>query len=185
MICWMPLNFPKEVTIFKLAMLLFKSHRNLSKYAYEILRLLVHQICILSEKAANEEFYGLFVNTNGHFNGQIPADSRMEYLVKTIKTHLKHMHSNKTEKNIAKRTSAIATISDISSRYDSATNVLVRTKRHSDRSSRGDELIQFESIRVLEKCGHFDERLDGIVMPFQILGQAQRTEWIVGIITHG
>ena len=137
----------RHISLFKLAMLLFKSHRNLSKYAYEILRLLVHQICILSEKAANEEFHGLFVNTNGHFDGHIPADRRMEYLVKTIKTHLKHMYSNKTEKNIAKRTSAIATISDISSRYDSATNVLVRTKQHSDRSSRGDELILLESIR--------------------------------------
>lgn len=49
------------------------------KYVYEIMRLLVHQTCILSEKAANEEFYGLFVNTTGRFNGHIPADRRMEY----------------------------------------------------------------------------------------------------------
>lgn len=64
----------RHISLFKLAMLLFKSHRNLSKYAYEILRLLVHQICILLENAANEEFYALFVNTNGHFDGHIPAD---------------------------------------------------------------------------------------------------------------
>ena len=68
-------------------------------------------------------------NTNGHFDGHIPADRRMEYLVKTVKTHLKHMYSNKTEKNIVKRTSVIATISDISERYDSTTNVIVRTER--------------------------------------------------------
>ena len=139
----------RHISLFKLTMLLFKSHRNLSKYAYEILRVLVHQICILSEKAAAEEFYALFVNTNGHFDGHIPADRRMEYLVKTVKTHLKHMYSNKTEKNIVKRTSAIATISEISERYDSTTNVIVRTKRHSDRSSRGDELILLDSIRAV------------------------------------
>ena len=54
----------RHISLFKLTMLLFKSHRNLSKYASEILRVLVHQICILSEKAAAEEFYALFVNTN-------------------------------------------------------------------------------------------------------------------------
>lgn len=45
----------------------------------EIMRLLVHQTCMLSEKAAKEEFYGFFVNTTGRFNGHIPAYRRMEY----------------------------------------------------------------------------------------------------------
>lgn len=56
---------------------------NLSKYAYEIMRSLLLQTCILSEKAANEEFHGLFCQRC--FNGHIPADRRMEYLVKEVK----------------------------------------------------------------------------------------------------
>ena len=61
----------RHISLLKQTMLFFKSHRNKSKYAFEILRLLVHQICILTEKAASEEFYGMFVNTNGHFDGHI------------------------------------------------------------------------------------------------------------------
>ena len=92
----------RQISLLKQTMLFFKSHRNKSKYAYEILRLLVHQICILTEKTANEEFYGMFVNTNGHFDGHIPADRRMEYLVKRVKEHIKHMFSSKTESNVKK-----------------------------------------------------------------------------------
>lgn len=139
----------RHISLLKLIMLLFKSHRNLSKYAYEILRFLVHQMCILSKKAAEEEFYGLFVNTNGHCDSHIPADRRMEYLVKKIKTHIKHMYSNKTETNIKLRSSAIANIADVGERYDDVTNVITRTQRHADRSAQGDELILLESLRMV------------------------------------
>ena len=128
------------LSLLKLTMLFFKSYKNLSKYAYEIIRLLIHQMYLLSEKEASEEFYGMFVNTNGHLDGHIPADRRMEYLVKEIKEHIKHMSSNKTERNIKMRSSAIAGVSRIGEHYDDITNVLVRTQRHSERSPHGDEL---------------------------------------------
>ena len=63
-------------------MLYLKSNRNLSKYANEIMRLLDHQICILSEKEAHEKFYGMFVNTSGKYDSHISTDRCMEYLVK-------------------------------------------------------------------------------------------------------
>ena len=135
--------------IFKLAMLLFKTYRNKSKYTYEIMRLLIHQICILTEKAACEEFYGLFVNTNGHVDGHIPADQRMEYLVKDDKEHIKHMFSNKTEKNISMRSCAIAGMHGIALNFDAASGVLVRTQKHSDKSSVGDETILLDDLRRL------------------------------------
>ena len=123
-------------------MLFFISHRNKSKYALEILRLLVHQICILTEKAASEEFYGMFVDTNGHFDGHIPADRRMKYLVKKVKEHIKHMFFSKTEAN-AKANAGIAAVCE---RYDSMTNVVVRTHKHSAKSAHGDELIFLEAL---------------------------------------
>ena len=107
----------------------------------------MHQICILPEKAANEEFYGMSVNTNGHFDGHIPADRRVEYLVKKVKEHIKHMFSNETETNVKKRSSAIAWIADVCDRYDPVSNVIVRTHKHSEKSAHGDELILLESLR--------------------------------------
>ena len=42
----------RGLRLLKLAMVVFKADNNLSKYALEILRLLVHQSCSLSEKTA-------------------------------------------------------------------------------------------------------------------------------------
>ena len=152
-LCKMP-ERNRGIRLLKHTMLLFKSHNNLSKYALEILRLLVHQICILSEKAANEEFYGLFVNTTGQYNGHIPADKRMEYLVKQVKEHIKHMFSNKTEANIRNRSSAIASVREISENFDRASSVVVRSKKHSDKSAQGDELTILDCLRRVRPFKH-------------------------------
>lgn len=40
-------------------------NRDLSKYLYKIMCLLVHQKCSLSEKEAFKEFFGMFINTKG------------------------------------------------------------------------------------------------------------------------
>jgi len=137
----------RGIRIFKLAMVYFKSHKNLSKYAYEILRFLVHQICILSDKEANEVFYGLFVNTSGKTDSHIPADRRMEYLVKQVKEHIKHMYSNKTETNISNRTRAISGIREIAETFDKHSSVIVRAKKHSNKQTRGDEFVMLEDLR--------------------------------------
>ena len=91
----------RALPLLKLIMLLFKVNSNLSKYALEVMRLLVHQLCSLSEQAAHEEFYGLFVNTEGSPAGHVACDDRMEWQVKLVKDHIKHMASNKSEKNIS------------------------------------------------------------------------------------
>ena len=57
------------------------------------------------------------------------------------------MFSNETETNVKKRSSAIAWIADVCDRYDSVSNVIVRTHKHSDKSAHGDELILLESLR--------------------------------------
>ncbi|CAG2238830.1 unnamed protein product [Mytilus edulis] len=103
-----------------------KVNKNLSKYTYEILRLLVHQLCILSEQEAHEEFYGLFVNTKGKIDRHIPCDLQMEYIVKSVKRNIKHMFSNKTDKNITTRTSALPAIKDIAENFDKTSGVIIR-----------------------------------------------------------
>lgn len=137
----------RGIRLLKLAMMYFKIYNNLSKYALEILRLLVHQLCTLSEKGSNEEFYAMFVNTGGKFETHIPADRRMEYLVKEVKQHVKHMYSNKTEENISNRTRAISGIREISVNFDQQSGVIIRSKKHSDKSSKEDELAILSDLR--------------------------------------
>lgn len=134
----------------------------MSKYAYEIMRLLVYQLCILSEKAANEEFYGLFVNTTGRSNGHIPADRRIEYLLKEATEHIKHMFSNKTERHVRNRSSAISSIRETAKHYDEKSGVFRRSKRHFDKSAVGDELAMLNELRDIRPLvfaeGHQNEQ---------------------------
>lgn len=90
--------------------------------------LLVHQTCtcILTEKAENEEFYGLFINTMGRLSEQIPADRSVEYLVKQVKEHIKHMCSNKTEINVRNRSSVISNMREIADHYDEMSGIVKR-----------------------------------------------------------
>ena len=156
----------RGLRLLKLAMIYFKSNSNLSKYALEILRLLVHQLCLLSDRGAHEEFFALFVNTTGHYDGHIPADQRMEYLVKEVKEHIKQMASNKTETNIANRTRAIYGVKSISQNFDRECSVLIRAKKHSDRSSADDEKVMLKDLRKKRpfKCqpGRFHEAFPNI-----------------------
>lgn len=73
----------------------------------------------MSEKAANEDSV-LWIICQHHrrFNGHIPAERRMEYLVKEVKEHSKHMFSNKTERNVRNRSSAMSSIREIAEHYE-------------------------------------------------------------------
>ena len=135
------------LSLIKITMLVFKANNNLSKYAYECMRFLVHQKCTLSEKEASEEFYGLFVNTKGRLDSHIPCDLQMEYIVKLVKKHLKHMFSNQTEANVTARTSAITAMIEISDKFDRTSDVIVRAKKHSDKDSKQDEADMIKDLR--------------------------------------
>ena len=93
-------NRNRMMRTLKLMMVLLKADSNMCRYADEILRFLVHQTCILSEREAHQMFYGMFVNTKGKLDSFIPCDLMMEFVVRATKKHIKHMHSNKTERNV-------------------------------------------------------------------------------------
>lgn len=151
--CWLELiKMPdrnRGIRLLKMSMIIFKAGKNLSKYAYEIVRLLVQQLFVLSEKEAHEQFYGMFVNTQGRVDSHVACDDRMEWAVHAVKKHIKHMFSNKSEKNIATRTRAIAGISDISDAFDVATHVLKRQKKHTYGQDNTVELRVLEDLRIV------------------------------------
>lgn len=86
-------NRDRFLPLMKYFMCILKGHNNNSKYAFKILRFIVHQQCTMDEKTAHQSFYGLFVNNKGEFVSSIPADLQMEHIVRLIKGHLKAVHS--------------------------------------------------------------------------------------------
>lgn len=143
-------NRPRMLRTLKLMMALLKADNGQSKYAYEILRFLIYQYFLLSKSEAHLVFYSMFVNTKGQLNTHIPADLQMEYIVRVIKKHIKHMFSNKTERNIERKTGALAGLSAIVNNYDHVSNVLTRSKKHSAASSFADEVSIIEDLRELK-----------------------------------
>jgi hypothetical protein len=130
----------------KLMMITLKADNNLSKYADEILRFLVQQTFALSEAQAHEVFYGMVVNTKGLTDSHIPVDLQMEFIVRAMKKHIKHLFANKTQENITKQTGALAMFEDISFNYDKQTKVIVRGQKHATRSAHGEEVSMVEDI---------------------------------------
>ncbi len=139
----------RGIRLLKLSMLVFKGHNNHSKYALEILRLLVHQLCSLSNKEAHEEFYGLFVNTLGKVDSHVAADERMEWLVHVLKKHMNHMYSDKTHKNITGRSKALVGVQDIACNFDVRTTVVTRARSHKVTSTVADEMAMLNDLRQL------------------------------------
>ncbi len=143
-------NRPRMLRTLKLMMTILKANNNLSKYADEILRFVVCQQHILPEKEAYQVFYGLFVNTRGKLDSHIPCDLAMEWLVRVTKRHIKHIMSNKTEKNIERKTQSLACLMDISKNFQKASSVMVRSKQHKTASSLNDERLMIEDLRTVK-----------------------------------
>ena len=141
--------------LLKCSLMFFRSHSLNSKYAYEIVRFLVHQICSLSIKSAHEEFYGLFVNTIGHKGSVNPCDLVMEHHVKKIKFNVKHMNSGANEDYIEKRASANGVLSEIGSNIDIQLEVVDRYQSNHHVTSVGD-LQEVISILIEKKL--FDKQ---------------------------
>ena len=147
-ICKLP-DRSRIIRVMKQCLVVFRSKSHLSKYALEVLRFLMQQTCLLSEKKATETLYSMFVNTKGKLDTHIPADLQMEYIVKLTKKHIKHMFSNKTSTNISQKTKALSCIDSVCKRYDVVSNVKVRCKKHSHANYHGDELLLIDDLRTV------------------------------------
>ena len=100
-----------------------KAHNAKAKYPFYMLRMLVQQYSLLTEKEANQVLYGCFVNLHeGHFDRHIAADIRMEYSVKAQKKHIQHMQNHKDQKTISMKTSATPGLAAIAENFDNDTD---------------------------------------------------------------
>ena len=59
------------------------------------------------------------------------------------------MYSNKSENNIAIHTKGLSGVRDISQHFDTATGVVVRSKKHTTKDTAGDEIVLIEDLRKL------------------------------------
>jgi tyrosyl-tRNA synthetase len=97
-------------------------------------------------KSAHETFYGLFVNSSVKKDSCIATDLQMEHIVRLVKDHLKSVHSNKTEKTMAKRTSALAGMKAIAEQFDRTSSTVIRASKHKLPSADEDELLILKSV---------------------------------------
>ena len=72
-VCKIP-DRKRMIRLMKQCLVVFKSKSNNSKYAVEVMRFLMQQTCVLSEKKAFHSFYSMFVNTKGKLDSYIPSD---------------------------------------------------------------------------------------------------------------
>ena len=122
----------KLLPLFKMMMMILKGQNTKAKYPLEILRLLVQQYSLLPLQVASQVLHDCFVNTKGKPDSHVPADQQMEWLVKLMKKHIKHMYSQKTENNISNKTSALPGIQEIVEQFDKTAQVLIRCSRHNE-----------------------------------------------------
>ncbi len=120
----------KMLPLFKMMMLILRGRSTRAKYPLEIFRLLVQQYSLLPLADAYQVLYDCFVNTRGKPDSHVPADQQMEWLVKVMKKHIKHMHSQNTQDHINTRSSALPGITEIADQLDLTAQVLVRCSRH-------------------------------------------------------
>ena len=102
---------------------------------------------MLSPKEAHEIFYRMHVNTRGRVDSHIAVDMQMEFVVRSIKRHIKHMFSNKTEKNIERKTGTLAAINNVLRQYDATSETVIRSKKHKQMSAPSDELDMAQDLR--------------------------------------
>ena len=139
----------RTIRIMKFLLLMFKGSNCRSKYALEILRFLIQQKSLLSEREASEVFYGLFVNNQGKPDKYICADMQIEFVVRQQKNHIKTMTASKhNDSSIEKRTKAVHGIHSAWENFDKESHLVNRTKNHKNFSTIEDQQIMLQDLRT-------------------------------------
>ena len=143
-------NRDRVIRTCRALLLVLRGDSTKSKYADEVLRFLMQQTALLSEKRAVEVFFGMVVNTAGKSNSYFPADLRCEYLVKTVKDYIKHLTSNKNEANIEKWTGILAMLEESVHTFDVEAGTCRRSGKHTTPSAQRDEEIMGNDLRDVQ-----------------------------------
>ncbi len=147
------------IAIFKVAFIYFKAGNLRLKYANELLRLLVHQLCVMTQNQAASEYDGLFVNTTGTIGRYIATDLQMEYIVKEVKKHIKHMHSGQTNNNIDIHCKALSGLQTLGDTFDNVAQVIVRCTKHCHVSNTSDVTYLVNTMVDLKLFKHIPGRM--------------------------
>ncbi|XP_045208850.2 uncharacterized protein LOC123560755 [Mercenaria mercenaria] len=146
------------LALLKMILIILKGHSNKAKYPREILRMLIQQYSVMGLREACMVFQACFVNTKGKVDSHVPADLVQEWNVKESKLHIKHMFSNKNDKNIVNKTAALPLIHCIAENMDNEIGTIVRSKRHKKKDSDDDELLMIEDFRHIRPFQHKEGR---------------------------
>ncbi len=151
-------NRERIICAVKMLLPMMKTNNPGAKYPLELLRFMVQQLSLLPIDEASRVLHACFVNTRGQINTHVPADQQMEWIVKANKKHIKHMYGNKNEKTIKKKSSAIPGVQEIANNFDDHSNVIIRSKKHSERSAEQDELTILEELHQVRPFRHVSGR---------------------------
>ena len=144
----------KIIPAVKMMLPIMKANTNNAKYPLELLRFLVQQKSLLSQRTAHEVLQACFVNTRGKEHTHVPADQQMEWIVNANKKLVKHMYSNKREDFIRKKSLALYGVGMVAQQFDDVTDTLVRAKKHAKKSVLTDEFTVLDEYERLKPFRH-------------------------------
>ncbi len=100
---------------YTLPMFVSSGRRN---YAIDTLNMLLQHDYVLSERQAKELIWSRFVNMHGRIGKNIPNDLHCEHLNRLVKTAIRGVGANKTQKSITRIARALGTVAPILDRFD-------------------------------------------------------------------
>ena len=108
----------RVMRIWKYLLLLFKASKRKKNYSIEALTLLSQYHVILPPRLAEQLKWSRFVNVHGTVGHNISCDLHMKHLNREIKTAIKCLGANKSQKAIIRTGKAIGVLSDCLGEFD-------------------------------------------------------------------
>ena len=107
----------RDMIVWKYLLLLFKASKR-TNYAIEALTLLAQYYLILPPRLAEQLKWSRFVNVHGLPGRNISCDLRMEHLNREVKTAIKGLGANKSQKAILRTGKAVGVLTDNLTNFD-------------------------------------------------------------------
>ena len=119
-------------------LLLFYYSSRKPNYSIEALRMLMQYHYLLPARQAQQLIWSRCVNTHGRLGKNIPMDLHMEHLNRAVKSHSDALGANITDRAILRAGMCFSAVHDVTTTFDTYTDVTRDSGRHSECSSDGD-----------------------------------------------
>lgn len=127
----------RDVIVWKFLLLLFKASKR-TNYAIEALTLLAQYYLILPPRLAEQLKWSRFVNMHGLPGRNISCDLHMEHLNREVKTAIKGLGANKSQKAVLRTGKAIGVLTDNLTNFDEDNSISMDRGTHAVRSAKKD-----------------------------------------------